>query len=327
MYSTAFKVLEILEKTDKPVTSSEITTALSISRSAVWKHINELRMIGYDIVASDDDEGYLLTKTMMDFRPHAVYRHLKTKVIGRRMRYFESIPSTIWYGKDIAEQGGIEDMHGLVIIAEEQTGGVGRMGRAWVSPSGGIWITIVLQPNIPIDHLFMLTLAGSVSVARVLRKMFDIGALIKWPNDIIIGDKKVAGILLELGAEGEKVKYCLLGMGIDANISVDTLNESIRHMITSISNEVNHEVDRAALLAAILKEFETRYDMITQGEYDAVIREWKTFSSTIGRRVRINTLRTSFEGEAVDIDPSGALVVRRDNGKIEKVIAGDCVHI
>lgn len=326
MYSNAFKILEILESSDKPVTSAEISASLSISGSAVWKHINELRLIGYDITASED-EGYLLDKSMMDFRPHAIYRHLKTKVIGRRMRYFESIPSTIWYGKDLADQGGLDEMHGLVIIAEEQTGGVGRMGRAWVSPSGGIWVTIVLKPQIPIDHLFMLTLAGSVSVARVLRKMFDIGALIKWPNDIIIGDKKVAGILLELGAEGELVKYCLVGMGIDANISVDTLNESIRHMITSISHEVNHDIDRAALLAAILKEFEARFDMISQGEYDAVIREWKNFSSTIGRRVRINTLKSSFEGEAIDIDPTGALVVRKDNGKIEKVIAGDCVHI
>ena len=326
MYSTAFKVLEILEKSEKPVTSSEISSALSLSGSAVWKHINELRTIGYDISASDD-EGYLLDKTQMDFRPHMIYKHLKTRVIGRRMRYFESIPSTIWYGKDLAEQGGLDELHGLVIIAEEQTGGVGRMGRSWVSPSGGIWITLVLQPTIPIDHLFMLTLAGSVSVARVLRKMFDIGALIKWPNDIIIGDKKVAGILLELGAEGNQIKYCLVGMGIDANISVDNLNESIRHMITSISHEVEEDVDRAALLAAILKEFEVRYDMIEQGEYEPVIREWKNFSSTIGRRVRINTLRNSFEGEAVDIDPSGALVVRRDNGKIEKVIAGDCVHI
>ncbi len=326
MYSTAFKVLEILENSEKPVTSAEISSALSISGSAVWKHINELRLIGYDITATDE-EGYLLAKTLMDFRPHAIYRHLKTKVIGRRMRFFESIPSTIWYGKDLADQGGLDDLHGLVIIAEEQTGGVGRMGRAWVSPSGGIWVTIVMQPKVPIDHLFMLTLAGSVSVARVLRKMFDIGALIKWPNDIIIGDKKVAGILLELGAQGDQVKYCLVGMGIDANISVENLNESIRHMITSISHEVNHDVDRAALLAAILKEFEARYDMIAQGEYDAVIREWKNFSSTIGRRVRINTLRNSFEGEAVDIDPTGALVVRKDNGKIEKVIAGDCVHI
>ncbi len=326
MYQQAFKVLDILERANGPVKSSEISSELSISKSAVWKHINELRLIGYDIVA-DEDEGYTLKSRFGDYQPHTIFQHLKTKTIGRQIRFFPSIPSTIWFGKDLAEQGDIADINGMVIIAEEQTGGVGRMGRAWVSPAGGIWITIILHPEIPMDHLFMLTVAGSVSVARVLRKMYDIGALIKWPNDIIIGDKKVAGILLELGAEGAEVKYCLVGMGIDANISLNDLNETIRNMITSISHEVGYVVDRSALLAAILKEFETRYEMLTKGEYDAILREWKNFSSTIGRRVRINTLRSSFEGEAVDIDVNGALVVRKDNGKIERIIAGDCIHI
>ena len=103
----------------------------------------------------------------------------------------------------------------MVIIAEEQTGGVGRMGRAWVSPVGGIWITVVLKPHVPIDHIFMITMAGSIAVARAIRKEFDLGALIKWPNDIFIGNKKVAGLLLELAAEADTVHYCLLGIGID----------------------------------------------------------------------------------------------------------------
>ena len=129
-------------------------------------------------------------------------------------------------------------MDGMVIIAEEQTGGIGRMGRAWVSPAGGIWVTIILQPQIPIDRLFMLTLAASVSVARVVRKMYDIGALIKWPNDIIIGDKKVAGILLELGAEGNKIDYCLVGIGIDANVNLESLNQTIRSTMTSTARKL-----------------------------------------------------------------------------------------
>ena len=326
MYTQAFKVLDILEKSEKPVHTGEISSALSISKAAVWKHINELRQLGYDITSSDE-EGYTLNTRDVDYRPHIIYKHLKTKFIGRKMRFFESIPSTIWYGKDLAEQGGIDDLNGMIIIAEEQTGGIGRMGRSWISPVGGIWVTIILKPTIPIDHLFMLTLAASVSVARVIRKMFDIGALIKWPNDIIIGDKKVAGILLELGAEGEKVEYCLISIGIDANVELEKLSQSVRNTMTSISQEVDHNIDRAVLLAAILKEYENRYNMISQGENDAVIREWKNFSSTIGRRVRIVTLRSQFEGEAIDIDPNGALVVKKDNGNIERVIAGDCIHI
>ena len=115
----------------------------------------------------------------------------------------------------------------MVIIAEEQTGGVGRMGRVWVSPTGGIWITIILKPKIPVDHVFMVTMAGAVAVARAIRKEFDLGALIKWPNDIYIGDKKVAGLLLELSAEADNIHYCLLGIGVDANISPGELTSSV----------------------------------------------------------------------------------------------------
>jgi len=326
MYKNAFQVLKILQESNRPVQCEEISSQLSISRSTVWKHINELRAIGYDITAGDNS-GYHLHHERMTLSPDAIYHYLKTKVIGRKMRYFEQIPSTIWLGKTIAEQGGVHDLHGMVILAEEQTGGVGRMGRVWVSPHGGIWITIILTPTIPIDHLFMLTIAGSVAVAKVLRKMLDIGAVIKWPNDIMIGDKKVAGLLLELGAEEDTVNYCLLGIGIDANVSLDGFNDQIKDNITTLSEEVEHDVDRAAILAAILKEFETRYELIENGEYDAILREWKSLSSTIGRRVRVDTLRKKYEGIALDLDQNGGLVIRKDNGNIEKIIAGDLVHV
>jgi BirA family biotin operon repressor/biotin-[acetyl-CoA-carboxylase] ligase len=200
------------------------------------------------------------------------------------------------------------------------------MGRAWVSPSGGIWITIVLKPGIPIDHVFMVTMAGSVAVARAIRKEFDLGALIKWPNDIFIGDKKVAGLLLELSAEADMIHHCLLGIGIDVNVPLNQFSPALQKEITTISAEVGHDVDRATFLARILKEFENRYLLIESGEYEAIIREWKSLSCTLEHRVLITTMKNSFEGEAIDIDEFGALMIRKDNGKIERVIAGDCVH-
>jgi BirA family transcriptional regulator, biotin operon repressor / biotin---[acetyl-CoA-carboxylase] ligase len=220
----------------------------------------------------------------------------------------------------------VEKMHGLVIIAEEQTEGIGRMGRAWVSPSGGIWITIVLKPGIPIDHVFMVTMAGSVAVARAIRKEFDLGALIKWPNDIFIGDKKVAGLLLEISAEADTIHHCLLGIGIDVNVPLNQFSPALQKDITSISAELGHDVDRATFLARILKEFENRYLLIESGEYEAIVREWKSLSCTLEHRVFITTMKNSFEGEAIDIDEFGALIIRKDNGKIERVIAGDCFH-
>jgi BirA family biotin operon repressor/biotin-[acetyl-CoA-carboxylase] ligase len=325
MPDSAFKVLEILERTDGPVSGETISNELGITRSAVWKHINELRMMGYDI-SSSQKEGYQLTRTSSKLLPYEIHKKLRTQFIGKKMRYLENTPSTIWVGKQICSEGDVGKMHGMVIIAEKQTGGIGRMGRAWVSPSGGIWVTVVLKPHIPINRVFMITMAGSVAVARAIRREFDLGALIKWPNDIFIGNKKVAGLLLELSAEADTVHYCLLGIGIDVNVPLNQFSSALQKDVTSISSELGHEVDRASFLARILREFENHYLLIESGEYDTIIREWKSLSCTLDRRVDIRTLKNSFSGEAVDIDEFGALIIRKDNGKLERVIAGDCFH-
>ncbi len=327
MNEAAFKVLSILEQADGPISGETMSDQLGVTRSAIWKHIKELREMGYDI-SSSRTEGYELVERTDRILPHEVKRHLRTRFIGRDMRYHRSVASTTWLGKDIFN--GSEDaaaLHGTVIIAEEQTGGIGRLGRAWVSPSGGIWITIMLKPDIPLEHLHMITMAGSIAVARALRKEYDLGALIKWPNDIYIGDKKVSGLLLELSAEADTVHYCLLGIGIDANVSPEEMPPALRGTITSISSELGHEINRPRLLARLLKEFEQRYLLLESEEYETVIREWKSLSLTLDHRVHVKTLRKSFDGEAIDIDEHGALILRKDNGRIERVIAGDCFHI
>jgi BirA family biotin operon repressor/biotin-[acetyl-CoA-carboxylase] ligase len=323
MPDSAFKVLEILERSAIPLSGETISNELGITRSAVWKHIKELRGMGYEIISSQK-EGYKLKATSNKLLPYEVHKKLKTQFIGKKIRCLENTPSTIWVGKQMCSEGDVGKMHGMVIIAEEQSGGIGRMGRAWVSPSGGIWITIVLKPRVPIDHIFMITMAGSIAIARAIRKEFDLGALIKWPNDIFIGNKKVAGLLLELAAEADSVHYCLLSIGIDVNVPLNQFSPTLQKDITSISAEVGHEVDRASFLARILKEFESRYLLIESGEYEALVREWKSLSCTLENRVQIRTLKNSFEGDAIDIDEFGALIIRKDNGKLERVISGDC---
>lgn len=324
MYDAAFKVLEILESSDGPVSGESISNKLGISRSAVWKHVKELKNMGYEI-SSSQKGGYKLEQKSDRLLPHEIRKKLRTRFIGKKMKYFENTPSTIWVGKKLASEGDAANLHGLVIIAEEQTGGIGRLGRSWVSPAGGIWITIVLKPKIPVDHVFMVTMAASVAVARAIRKEFDLGALIKWPNDVYIGDNKVAGLLLELSAEADTIHYCLLGIGIDVNIAPNEL-EAVPSAATSISSEIGYDVDRASFLARILREFESRYLLMESEEYEPVLREWKSLSCTLEHRVRINTLKTTFEGEAIDIDEFGALLIRKDNGKVVRVIAGDCIH-
>lgn len=324
MYEAAFRVLEVLETADGPVSGETISNTLGISRSAVWKHIKELNNMGYEITASHR-EGYRLKKSSNRLLPYEVHKKLRTAFMGKQMRYFESTTSTNWVGRQMAEEKEPSSLHGMVIIAEQQTGGIGRLGRSWVSPRGGIWATVVIRPKIPIERVFMITMAGAIAIARALRKEYDLGALIKWPNDIYIGDSKVAGLLLELSAEADQIHYALLGLGVDVNISPADLS-GLPHAVTSVSLEVGHDVDRPALLARILREFESRYLLLEAGEYESIVREWKSLSCTLEHRVRVHTIKTSIEGEAIDIDEYGALLVRKDNGKVERVIAGDCTQ-
>ena len=326
MKDTAINVLKILEESPGPVSGERIAEQLGITRSAVWKQVRELRRLGYGI-ASSRAEGYRLESTTGKLLPYEIHKRLRTRFIGKQIRHFDRTTSTSWIAKQLAAETDPEKLHGMVIIAEEQTGGVGRLGRAWVSPAGGIWITIVLKPKIPLDHLFMITMAGSIAIARAIRKEYNISALIKWPNDIFAGDKKVGGLLLELAAEADTVHYGLLGIGIDANISLADLPPNLKDTVTSLQAEVGYEVDRVALLARVLREFELRYQQLEDGEYDSIIREWKSLSLTLDQRVAIRTINKTFEGVAIDIDNHGALIIRKDNGRIERVIAGDCFQL
>ena len=323
MTDSAFRVLEVLERAGAPISGETISNELGVTRSAVWKQIKELRQMGYTI-SSSQKEGYQLTHTSEKLLPYEIHKNLRTQFIGKKLRYLEKTPSTNAVAKQLCQEGDLEKLDGTVIIAEEQSGAVGRMGRAWISPGGGIWITIILKPAVPVDHVFMITMAGSIAIAKAMRKEFELGALIKWPNDIFIGNKKVAGLLLELAAEADKVHYCLLGIGVNVNVPLSNFTPELQKLITSSSAEVGHEVDRAAFLARILKEFESRYMLLEEGEYDTILQEWKSLSCTLENHVQIRTLKNTFEGEAVDIDAFGALIIRKENGRLERVIAGDC---
>ena len=326
MDDPAFQVLRVIDEAGGSAPADSIVASLKIPRSSVTESVARLRHLGYTIGEPRKDL-YQVTGRSIRLLPYEIQKHLATKVIGRRMKYLESTESTTWVARDLLCQQDPTRLHGMVIIAEEQTGGQGRLGRVWTSPPGGIWTTTILAPKLPIDRVFMVTMAAAIAVARGIRKDLDLGALIKWPNDILLGDKKVGGLLLELSAENSVVNHALLGLGIDANIDVRRLSPELRATVTSLSAELGKEVDRTALLATMLKEFERRYELLEAEEYDAVATEWRSLAITLGHRVRITTLAKSFEGEAVDIDEFGALIVRKETGALERVIAGDCRHI
>ncbi|KUK99607.1 MAG: BirA family transcriptional regulator [Candidatus Methanomethylophilaceae archaeon] len=325
MKEMAFKMLGMLDESKNGVTCEELANSLGVDVSRIKELINILAEKGYTVVC---EEGvcHLIERTDL-LLPYELKRQLRTRIIGKEIFHFDSIPSTINAAKRLAYDRDPSELHGTIVIAEQQTGGVGRLGRSWASPPGGIWATVFLKPNIPVERLFMITMAGSVAVARAIRREYDIGALIKWPNDIFIGSKKVAGLLQEIDAEGNNVNFVVLGFGIDANIDITSLPEELQPIVTTLQEEVGEKVDRAKLFARVLKEFELRLLQLESGEYDTIIREWKSLSLTLNRRVHVKTLRKAFKGVAIDIDENGALLIRKDNGKVEKVIAGDLFQL
>jgi BirA family biotin operon repressor/biotin-[acetyl-CoA-carboxylase] ligase len=317
----AFEALGMLEGTEQAVPDADIADKLNIDRAELELLIDELSQHGYDIESSNG--SYRLRARTDLLLPYELKKHLRTRFIGHDIHYYDVIPSTLEKAKELAEQGDPQGLHGLVILAEEQTGGQGRLGREWFSPHGGIWATVLLKPKVPVDRLFMVTMAGSLAIARAIRRECDIGALIKWPNDIFIGPKKVAGLLQEISVDDEEVNYVVLGMGIDANIDLEHLPTEVRDIATSLQDEMGEPVDRSRLLARVLKELELRILQLESGEYDTILREWKSICLSLNRRVQVKTPLKTVKGEAVGIDRHGALLVRKDNGVIEKVFAGD----
>ncbi len=326
MEERIFTVAEVLRDAKGPLTIREIAEQTNCSSREIPGAIRALKELGYRI-GSPGRGQYVFEGAPDTLLPYEVQRRLRTDVIGQQMKYLEKTTSTSAVARDLTAVQNPATLHGMVIVAGEQTGGTGRLGRTWVSPGGGIWTTVILKPTIPIDRLFMLTMVGSIAVVRAIKKVTGIGALIKWPNDTYIGKKKVGGVITELSAEGPIVHYCLVGIGINVNIPIQDLPPHLRESATSLSAELGHEVERAPLLSTLLREFELRYYQVESGEYDSVVREWKSLSCTLEHRVRIHTGNRTFDGDAIDIDDYGALIVRKDSGAVERVIAGDCMHV
>ena len=296
----------------------EIAASLGISRAAVWKAVRSLRAEGYDIEASR--RGYRLSSIPDILREDVIKGGLDTEFVGRAVIAHPSLPSTNAEAKRIAPSAE----EGTVVVAEVQTAGRGRMERYWHSPRGGLWMSVILKPQIPPTQAFRVNMAASVAVARALGGLYDLDVRIKWPNDIMVGDKKISGILTEIGADMDCLNYAVVGIGINANIDQQSLPEEGR--ATSISRELGRDVLLVELASRVLAEVERCSGDLTSS-FDLIHLEWSQRSATLGRRVRIATRSGEFEGMAVDLDADGALLVERDGGQIERVVAGDCVHL
>ncbi len=295
-----------------------LARSLGVSRAAVWKQVESLRSEGYEIEASR--RGYRLVSMPDLLSADLVGAGLDTKFVGGTVISRRSLASTNAEAKRIAPWA--ED--GTVVVAEIQTGGRGRMERAWHSPRGGVWMSVILKPKIPPSLAPRVNMAAAVAAARALWGLYGLEVEIKWPNDLLVRGKKICGILTEIGAEIDSLDYAVVGIGINANIDPALFPEEWR--ATSISGELGREVRRVELIQRVLEELERACEEMAMS-FDRIYQDWRGRSATFGRRVRIVTRNGEFEGSAVVLEADGALLVRRDDGRRERVIAGDCVHL
>jgi BirA family biotin operon repressor/biotin-[acetyl-CoA-carboxylase] ligase len=222
--------------------------------------------------------------------------------------------------KELAMSGARE---GTVVTAETQAKGRGRLRRKWISLAGGLWLSIVLRPGTELKHVPKLTLMVSVAVVKTLSKLFGLKAQIKWPNDVLIEGKKVSGILTEAKTEGETLDFVVVGIGINTNFNVNSLPLCLQDSSTTLKEELRKEVERESLLCMLLKEIESYYHLFRNGEFSTILNEWRGLAGFLGSYVRVVSHGDKIEGQAIDIDEDGALIVKLEDQAIRKVTSGD----
>jgi len=319
--TTDAKILAALRANADGVSGAEIAEQLGITRAAIWGHIEELRRLGYEIEAGPHF-GYRLVRA-----PDALYaddllaRLGKTKIIGRDIHVFEQTTSTNDVIERLARDGVKE---GAVVFAESQTKGRGRLGRAWMSPARkGLWFSILLRPDLRPQETTQLTVASATALRRAIQSETGLNPEIKWPNDILIRGRKVAGILTELSAELDKVRHVILGIGVDVNLGASEFPAELRRTATSLRIEAGEAISRPELATAILRELDRDYTRVCDHFFADVANEWEAHCTTIGSAVTIQIGGRRVSGRAESLDDDGALLLRTEHGHLERIVGGD----
>ncbi|MDF2422531.1 MAG: biotin--[acetyl-CoA-carboxylase] ligase [Nitrosopumilus sp.] len=321
------KVLKFLQTHNTEYLSGQdLSDVLRISRVAVWKHIKKIQDLGYT-VESKQKLGYKLISNSELLLPWEITANLKTKIIGKHAYYFDTIDSTQNQALKMAEDVA---NNGVIIVAAKQTGGHGRSGRRWISPTGGIWISIILHPTFDISITTLFPIASALALSVAIEKTFLIQPELKWPNDLTIKGKKVAGMLVDVSLESNKIESLVLGVGINFDVNAKEIEKSLKgtpnfYGVASLSDQ-KQNVKPVQLVQSFLVELEKIYKSLNAKQTKKIIAEWTARSSTIGKNVELNTPDSKIKGKAIKIDDDGALVVS-ENSKTHRIIAGDVIHL
>ena len=314
-------IIDIFKKSkDNFVSGQTLSDRIKITRTAVWKHIEGLRKKGY-IITSVPSKGYKLVEAPDKLSVSEIKGAIKTRIIGSEIFIFDEVDST----NDIAMKMGAEGREeGLVVLSEGQLHGRGRLGRTWVSPKGvNLYVSILLRPEISPFYAPVLTMMAAMAAAGSILKTTGLKAKIKWPNDILVDQKKVAGILTEMNAEQEKINYIVIGIGINVNMKKEDFPEDLRMPAASLMECAGRRVDRAKLLCALLESMEEYYEELKSKGIMSIVQKWRRLCGTLNKRIKVSLPGGIITGIAEDVTQEGGLVIRTGNGSTKVIFAGD----
>ncbi len=262
---------------------------------------------------------------MSTLTSESIKRLLKTETLGKVLYLFEEIGSTNEVAFELARNGAPE---GTVVIADSQTQGRGRLQRRWISPPGvNLYISVIFRPSIAAKNVPFLTLVASIALAETIKNE-GANTLIKWPNDILINWKKVAGVLTAMQPRGDEVDFVVVGVGVNLNMTRETMKKEmgeVAEIATSLREELGHEIERARFTADLINEIEIWYQRFLKNGKSPIIKEWMRRWGAINRRVQVKFNETVVEGTASGIDENGYLLIKKDDGTTERIISGDVI--
>ncbi len=313
------KILRLLRENNDYISGQAICESLGVSRTAVWKVIKQLKNEGYEI-DSVSNKGYKLTESPDVMSEAEISSRLDTEFLGKKLYYFETIDSTNEYLKHLPEE---ETVHGTVCIGDHQSAGKGRLGRTWLSPRGSsIYISYLLKPDIEPANASMLTIVAALSVAKAINKVTGLDTSIKWPNDIVVNSKKVCGILTEMTADMDRIERVIIGIGI--NVNMESFDDSIKDMATSLRIESGMVVKRADIIINMLKTFEEYYSMFVKTEdLSLLLDDYNSILVNRGKEVRIIERDKEWAATAVSMNKLGELIVNDNEGKEVNIRSGE----
>jgi len=323
--STQLEILRILKENEAGFVSGEnLAERLGISRPGVWKHINRLKEMGYEI-QSQSRVGYRLVAVPDSLAHKEIVPNLKTRWLAHSYHYLKTVGSTNDHALLLAAEGA---PHGTLVVAEEQTRGRGRLRREWISyPNLGIYLSILLRNPLPVQIAPQSSYIGSLALVKMLREEFGITASIKWPNDVLINGRKAAGILTETQSDQDFSRFIVMGIGINVNHSKEEMAGPFRYPATSIAVEAGFAIKRQRVLLSFLDQFERDYDLFLKKGISVLIPEFTAHSGVLGKIVTVICGDREITGKAQGFTPEGALLLLRNDGSQETVWVGDVSRV